>query len=63
MDLISVLMPTYNVEKYIRQAVESVLEQTWKDFEFIIVDDCSQDKTYKILTEYAQRDRRVKAGL
>lgn len=60
MDLISVLMPTYNVEKYIRQAVESVLEQTWKDFEFIIVDDCSQDKTYKILTEYAQKDERIK---
>lgn len=60
MDLISVLMPTYNVEKYIRQAVESVLEQTWKNFEFIIVDDCSKDGTYKILSEYAEKDKRIK---
>lgn len=60
MELISVLMPTYNVEKFIRLAVESILHQTWDNFEFIIVDDCSQDKTYEILCEYANNDSRIK---
>ena len=60
MELISVLMPTYNVEKFIRQAVESILNQTWDNFEFIIVDDCSQDRTYEILSEYANKDSRIK---
>ena len=44
-DLISILMPTYNVEKFVEEAVRSVLCQTYKNFELIIVDDCSTDKT------------------
>lgn len=60
MELISVLMPTYNVENFIRQAVGSILNQTWNNFEFIIVDDCSQDRTYEILSEYADKDSRIK---
>ena len=57
---VSVLMPAYNVEKYIEQAVKSVLDQTLKDFELIIVDDCSTDRTLEICQRLAQADRRIK---
>ena len=40
---VSVLMPNYNCEKYLSESIESVLNQTFKDFEFIIIDDCSTD--------------------
>lgn len=45
---VSVLMPAYNAEKYIELAIESILNQTYENFEFIIVDDCSTDSTNKI---------------
>jgi len=57
---ISVLMPAYNAEKYIAEAIESILNQTLKDFEFIIVDDCSTDGTLKIIEKYASKDSRIK---
>ena len=56
---ISVLMPVYNTEKYIAEAIESILSQTFKDFEFIIVDDCSTDKTLEIIQKYAKIDNRI----
>jgi glycosyltransferase involved in cell wall biosynthesis len=56
---VSVLMPAYNAEKYIKEAIESILDQTFKDFEFIIIDDCSQDKTWEIIREYKERDNRI----
>ena len=58
--MISVVMPTYNGEKYIREAIDSILNQTYKDFELIIVDDCSTDDTPKILQTYADKDERIK---
>ena len=60
MPKISVVMPVYNSEKYLPQAVESILTQTFADFEFLIVDDCSTDGTAQILADYAQRDPRIK---
>ncbi len=57
---ISVLMPAYNAEKFIGEAIESVLKQTFKDFEFIIIDDCSTDNTWKIIQKYAKKDKRIK---
>ncbi|MFA6383713.1 MAG: glycosyltransferase family A protein, partial [Parcubacteria group bacterium] len=45
---ISVIMPAYNAEKYIAEAIESILNQTFKDFEFIVIDDYSADGTGKI---------------
>lgn len=56
---ISVLMPAYNAEKYIKEAIKSILNQTFKDFEFIIVDDCSKDKTWQIIQNYAKKDKRI----
>ena len=57
---VSVLMPAYNVEKYIGEAIESVLNQTLDDFEFIIVNDGSTDNTAKIVEQYAAQDKRIR---
>jgi len=56
---VSVLMPNYNCEKYIRESIESILNQTFTDFEFIIVDDGSTDNSWCIIQEYASKDSRV----
>ena len=52
-------MPAYNSEKFIRQAVQSVLEQTYTNYELIIVEDCSTDNTLSILNEYSLKDKRI----
>ena len=56
----SVIVPMYNCEKYIEKCIESVLQQTYTDFELIIVDDGSYDSSPKICDKYAQKDDRVK---
>ena len=53
-------MPAYNVEKYIGEAIESILAQSFTDWELIIVDDCSKDKTLAIASEYAAKDSRIR---
>lgn len=57
---ISIVMPTYKVEKYFRQCIESVINQTLKDIEIIPVDDGSPDNCGKIMDEYAANDSRIK---
>ena len=57
---IDILMATYNGEKYLREQIDSILNQTFKDFNLIICDDCSKDSTWKILQEYEKKDSRVK---
>lgn len=52
---VSILIPTYNSEKYIEETIESALSQTYKDFEIIIVDNASSDKTWEIIQEYKKR--------
>lgn len=57
---VSVVMPCRNAELYIRQAIDSILGQTWQDFEFIIIDNASSDSTGAIVSEYAARDKRIR---
>lgn len=57
--LVSVLMTAYNAEKYIALAIQSILDQTYKNFEFIIVEDCSKDNTWEIIKDYAEKDKRI----
>lgn len=53
-------MPVHNGAAYLREAIESILAQTWRDFEFIIVDDGSTDATPAIIAQYAERDGRIR---
>ena len=57
--VISVLLPVYNSERYISLAIESILNQSFTDFEFIIIDDCSSDTSWDICQKYAQQDNRI----
>ncbi len=59
-NLISVIIPIYNREKYIKECLESVFNQSYQDFEIIIVDDGSTDNSYLICEEAAKNDRRIK---
>ena len=57
---VSIIMPVYNCEKYVGEAIESVLAQSFKDFEFIIIDDGSDDNTSQIIEEYDKTDNRIR---
>lgn len=57
--LVSVVLPIYNGEKYMRQSIDSVLKQTYENWELLIVDDGSTDRTAEIAMEYAQKDPRI----
>lgn len=59
-ELISVIVPIYNVEKYLRKCVDSIINQTYKNLEIILVDDGSPDNCPKICDEYAKQDSRIK---
>ena len=59
-NLVSIIMPAYNAEKFICDGIESVLSQTYKDWELLIVNDCSQDNTTRIVNEYSVTDSRIK---
>lgn len=58
--IISCIVPVYNVEKYLRRCVDSILNQTFSDFELILVDDGSPDNSPTICDEYAKKDSRVR---
>lgn len=58
--LVSIVTPVYNVEQFLRQNIESVLSQTYTNFEMLLVDDCSTDGSRAILEEYAVKDSRIK---
>ena len=59
-DLISIITPTYNCGKFIGETIESVINQTYENWEMIIVDDCSKDNTKDIVNKYVQNDDRIK---
>ncbi|WP_035258459.1 glycosyltransferase family 2 protein [Desulfatirhabdium butyrativorans] len=57
---VSVVIPAYNAEKYIAESIESILGQTFTDFELIVIDDCSTDGTGEIVQRYAMLDKRIR---
>ena len=57
---VSILVPIYNVEKYLSRCIESVLSQDFRDYELILVDDGSPDRCPQICDEYAKKDSRIK---
>ena len=59
-DKISIIMPTYNSEKYIIETIRSVQKQTYSNWELVIVDDCSTDNTVKIINNFKKYDNRIK---
>ena len=59
MEKITIIVPIYNVEKYIKESIESAINQTYKNLEIILVDDGSTDSSGKICDIYKQRDKRV----
>ena len=56
-DLVSIIMPSFNTGKYITETIESVLAQSYKNWELIIVDDCSSDNTDEVVRTYLSDDR------
>ncbi|QZD90888.1 glycosyltransferase [Qipengyuania aurantiaca] len=56
---VSIILPVYGVEEYLRECLDSILSQDYTDFEVIAVNDCSPDKSLEILREYAAQDRRI----
>lgn len=58
--LISIIVPVYNVEKYLRKCLESITNQTYKNIEIICIDDGSPDNSIDILNEFAEKDKRIK---
>ncbi len=58
--IVSVVIPTYNAEKYIAETINSVLNQTFAQFELMVIDDCSQDATCSIVSQMASSDCRIK---
>ena len=61
MPKISIIVPVYNCKKYLRQCLDSILSQTFKDWECLLIDDGSTDESGSICDEYARRDNRFAA--
>lgn len=57
--LVSVIMPVYNAERFLSQAIQSILDQTYKNFELIIIDDGSTDKSSNVIKSFS--DKRIKS--
>lgn len=58
--LVSIILPTFNGANYIKESIESILDQSYKNWELIIVNDCSTDDTLKIISDYSAKDSRIK---
>ena len=60
--LISIVVPVYNMEKYLERCVDSILEQTYRNLEIILVDDCSSDTSATLIQKYVEQDDRIKVA-
>lgn len=59
-DLISIVIPVYNAEKYIDETIKSIIDQTYQNWELLLVDDCSKDKSKEIISKYTKIDHRIR---
>lgn len=59
MDLVSVIVPAYNIQNYIRRCVDSIRNQTYSELEILLIDDGSTDDTGELCDEFAQQDERI----
>lgn len=59
-DLVSIIVPVYNAEKFIEETIQSVLNQTYMDWEMLLVNDCSTDNSKYIIEEYIKKDKRIR---
>lgn len=59
-ELVSIITPNYNGARYLTYAIESVLNQTWSNWEMIIIDDCSTDQSLDIIKQYARKEQKIK---
>ena len=57
-ELVSIIMPSYNTGKYIAESIQSIIEQTYKNWELLIIDDCSTDNTDDVVSQF--RDLRIR---
>ena len=57
---VSIIVPVYNVESYLKKCIDSILLQTYTNFELILIDDGSTDQSYEICDEYSLNDKRIK---
>lgn len=57
--LVSIIMPVYNTEKYLDQSIGTVIQQTYENWEMIVVDDGSTDNSISIIQSFAQKDQRI----
>lgn len=57
---VSIITPVYNSEKFLKDTIESVINQTYKDWELILVDDCSDDDSKQVIDEYVKQDKRIR---
>jgi len=60
---VSICMPNYNFAQYLPEAIESVLRQSYSDFEFVIIDNCSTDNSVEVIQHYAEKDARIKLNV
>lgn len=61
-DLVSIITPVYNKENYIAQTIDSIRAQTFENWELLLIDDCSTDRSAEIIAEYQQKDARIRYG-
>ena len=57
---VSIIVPVYNTEEFLKQAIQSLQNQTHKNIEIVLVDDHSTDKSFEIMQEFAEKDSRIK---
>ena len=62
MSKVSVIVPVYNVEQYIKRCLKSILDQSWQDFEILCVDDCGQDQSISIIEQMQKENKNIIRG-